>query len=134
MRRHYLNLVKYFCVGGIAALVDLSLFAVFTLWMSFNYLVVGGIGFLVATAVNYLLCIRYVYQSGRRFSVRGEVIGVYIISAIGLTLHEIILYVSREDFGLHLLVCKILAIALVFFWNFSLRNFYLFAQPKTNDC
>ena len=27
------------------------------------------------------------------------------------------------------MLCKLLAIGLVFFWNFGMRNFYLFASP-----
>jgi putative flippase GtrA len=129
MRRHFSNMVKYFFVGGASAVVDLSLFLVFAVWMELNFLVIGGLGFLVATWVNYLLCIRFVYASGQRFSMRGEVLGVYLASSGGFILHELILYFAHESFGLHIFVAKVVAIGLVFFWNFSVRNFYIFAGP-----
>ena len=122
-------MIKYVLVGGIATLVDLCIFAVFALWLPFNYLLVGGIGFAAGTAINYLLCVRYIYVSGQRFSTRGEVLGVYLVGGLGLTLHEVLLYLAYEHFALPLMLCKLLAIGLVFFWNFGMRNFYLFASP-----
>ena len=129
MRGHFLNLIKYLIVGGCATVVDLGIFAVFAVYLPFNYLVVGGVGFLVGTAINYALCVRYIYVSGQRFTARGEIVGVYLVSGVGLTLHEIILYLAYERYALPLMLCKLLAIGLVFFWNFGLRNFYLFASP-----
>jgi putative flippase GtrA len=129
MRVHLLNLVKYAIVGGCATVIDLGIFAVFAVWLPFNYLVVGGVGFLLGTAINYVLCVRYVYVSGQRFTARVEVVGVYLVGGVGLILHEVILYLAYERYALPLMLCKVLAIGLVFFWNFSLRNFYLFASP-----
>ena len=129
MHGHLLNLVRYIVVGSIATAFDLGIFVLFAIWLPFNYLLVGGIGFVVGTAVNYVLCVRYIYVSGQRFTARGEVIGVYLVGGAGLTLHEIILYLAYERYALPLLLCKVLAIGLVFFWNFGLRNFYLFASP-----
>ena len=130
MRQHFNNMVKYIFVGGAATCVDLSLFLVFAVWLGLNYLVIGGVGFLIATWVNYLLCIRFVYASGTRFSSRGEVVGVYLVSSGGLILHELLLYFAHESFGLHIFLAKVAAIGLVFFWNLSLRNFYIFASPR----
>jgi len=129
MRVHLLNLVKYAIVGGCATIFDLGIFAVFAVWLPFNYLVVGGVGFLLGTAINYVLCVRYVYVSGQRFTARVEVVGVYVVGGVGLILHEVILYLAYERYVLPLMLCKVLAIGLVFFWNFGLRNFYLFASP-----
>ena len=36
--------------------------------LGYNYLVVGCAGFILATAVNYFLSIRFVFRSGARFS------------------------------------------------------------------
>jgi putative flippase GtrA len=129
MRVHLNNLAKYVLVGGCATVADLGVFAVFAVYLPFNYLLVGGAGFLLGTAINYFLCVRYIYVSGQRFSARGEIIGVYLVGGVGLVLHEIILYLAHEHYALPLMVCKVLAIGLVFFWNFGLRNFYLFASP-----
>ncbi|MCZ6830721.1 MAG: GtrA family protein, partial [Gammaproteobacteria bacterium] len=58
MRGHLINFLKYFMVGGVATLFDLGIFTLFAVWLLFNYLVVGAVGFLVGTAINYVLCVR----------------------------------------------------------------------------
>lgn len=130
MRTDIYRLVQYFFVGGCAALVDLSIFAFFTLFLGFNYLLIAGIGFMVATAVNYWLSIRFVFSSGVRFNRQTEITSVFLVSGVGLVLHELILYSLVESEAAHLLVAKIIALGLVFFWNFSARNFFIFAGPK----
>jgi putative flippase GtrA len=129
MRKHMANFARYFLVGGAATLVDWSVFAIFAVWLSFDYLVVGGIGFVLAAGVNYLLCIKFVYISGIRFNGRHEVAAVYLVSGIGLIMHEIILLASYEYLALPLMLCKVLATGLVLVWNFGARNFYVFAEP-----
>ncbi len=133
MRAHALNLVKYFFVGGTAAVVDWAIFWVCAVQLNWNYLVVGGGGFVLAAGVNYVLCIRFVYESGQRFSQRGELFGVYLVSGIGLLIHEIILHLAVQNLDLHLMLCKIFATGMVFFWNFGMRNFYLFARPQRHE-
>ncbi len=133
MRAHLQNMFKYLFVGGTASLVDWSIFWVFAVELEWNYLLVGGGGFLVAAGVNYWMCIRFLYESGARFSQRREVIGVYAISGIGLFFHEIILYLTVQELQIHIMWCKIFATGVVFFWNFGLRNFYLFASPRQDE-
>jgi putative flippase GtrA len=130
MRQHVVNLVKYVAVGGAATVVDFAIFGLFANWLEFNYLLVGSLGFVFATGFNYLLCVKYVYQSGQRFSARGELLGVYLVSGVGLTLHVTILYTAHEFFDMHLMLSKVVATGMVFFWNFGIRNFYLFASPS----
>ncbi|MEM6583070.1 MAG: GtrA family protein [Pseudomonadota bacterium] len=134
MRAHLLNMFKYVFVGGTAALVDWAIFWVFAIELNWNYLLVGAVGFITAAGVNYWLCISFLYESGARFSQRSEIIGIYLISGVGLVFHELVLFLSVQNLDIHLMWCKILATGVVFFWNFALRNFYLFASPSiTHD-
>lgn len=119
---------RYFLVGGTAAAVDLSFFVVFSTWLGFNYLIVGAVGFIIATLVNYVLSIRFVFQSGKRFSQSREIAYVYGISAIGLGLHTAILFVAVSQAGWPGLAGKILATGLVFIWNYSARRYYVFNE------
>ena len=131
MNPHARNFGKYLFVGGAATAVDWSIFAIFAVWLSFNYMVVGGVGFLIAAGVNYLLCIKFVYRSGARFQRREEVIAVYMVSGMGLVFHELLLLAAHEFLALPLMLCKVLATGAVLFWNFGARNFYVFAERRT---
>ena len=84
------NLVRkfaqYFVVGGISALVDWALFALFLYVFEFHYLLSATISFVFATAVNYVLSIRYVFKNRQR-SAHAEVALVYIASAVGILIN-----------------------------------------------
>lgn len=124
-------LVRYFLVGSIAALTDLSLFFLGAQILGFPYLTVGACSFLIATYVNYILSIRLVFQSGIRFSKHHEILLVFLVSGIGLLIHQIALYTGIESFTLPLMVAKISATGIVFLWNFGARRYFIFPKQIT---
>jgi putative flippase GtrA len=122
-----LQIVRYFCVGGVAACVDVAIFALLINLAGLHYLAAGAAGFLVATWVNYVLSVRHVFAAGARFSRSREVIAVYAVSAIGLIWNQVALYVGVEIVALNVYLAKVSAIALVFFWNYFSRKHFVFA-------
>lgn len=122
-----MQILKYAVVGGTAAVVDVSLFVVFAQILEFPYLLVGFITFLLATLVNYLLSIKFVFQSGVKHSKKKEVILIYLVSAIGISLNLLILFLSHEFLHFQLFISKIIATGGVFLWNYYIRKQYIFA-------
>ncbi|MEI6415300.1 MAG: GtrA family protein [Pseudomonadota bacterium] len=127
---------RYFCVGGAAASLDIAIFYLFAQWLGWPYLQVATAGFMMATGVNYLLSIRYVFLSGSRFFRRHEILLVYLVSLAGLGLHLLVLYLAVDGLGVPLMPAKLTATGGVFFWNYLIRRHYVFAQepvliPKT---
>ncbi len=113
-------------MGGAAAAVDIGLFFLFAKSFGLNYLVVGCIGFTIATAVNYFLSIRFVFRSGVRFAKRTELTFIYLVSLLGLVLNQGILFLLIEHAGAEMMMAKLTATGGVFLWNFSARNFIVF--------
>lgn len=124
------QLVRYFWVGACAALLDLVFFGLFHNLLGLNYLAVGIAGFVLATLLNYLLSIRWVFTSGARFGRGMEIASVYGVSLVGLLLHAMVLIVAVESLTLPPLVAKVLATGLVFFWNFAARRYFVFAPKR----
>jgi putative flippase GtrA len=125
-------LVRYFFIGGIAALTDLSLFFLGAKILGFPYLTVGACSFVVATYANYILSIRFVFQSGIRFNKQHEILLVFLVSGIGLLIHQIALYTGIEAFSLPLMLAKISATGIVFLWNFWARRRFIFSDQMTD--
>lgn len=119
-------LFRYFFVGGAAALTDLSLFFLLAQIAGLPYLAVGALSFLVATYVNYILSIRFVFRSGSRFSKRHEMLLVFAVSAIGLLVHQVVLYCAVDILKFPLMAAKLSATGSVFFWNFGARRYFIF--------
>jgi putative flippase GtrA len=122
---------RYFVVGGAAACVDIGLFLLFAKGLGLPYLRVAAATFLVATLVNYLLSVRFVFRSGQRFRRRWEIALVYLVSGVGLALNQAILFVCVEMFHLGLVLAKLTATGTVFFWNYLARRFFVFGSGRT---
>jgi putative flippase GtrA len=121
-----LKFVKYFIVGSIAAIVNLIIFFIFAKVMRYNYFVIGALAFIVATFVNYILSIKYVFKSGIRFGKHKELFWIYVVSIIGLIENEIILYLFASLLHIEIMISQIIAVGAVFFWNYIARNSFVF--------
>lgn len=121
---------RYFLVGGAAACVDIGLFLLFAKGFGLPYLRVAAASFVIATLVNYLLSVRFVFRSGQRFGRRWEIAMVYLVSGVGLALNQLILFVCVEMVQLGLLLSKLTATGAVFFWNYFARRFLIFGSAR----
>jgi putative flippase GtrA len=120
------RIARYFAVGGAAACVDIGLFMLFAQGLGWPYLRVAAGSFVAATLVNYVLSVRFVFVSGARFTKRWEVVLVFIVSAVGLAINQMILAACVELGGFNLLVAKLTATGVVFFWNYLARRLFVF--------
>lgn len=120
------KVVRYFFVGGVASVVDLSLFYILACKLEYHYLLAGAAAFTAAAVVNYFLSIRYVFISGSRFRGNREFAWVYVVSVIGLLLNQIILYIGVGALHQDMMLSKIAAIGLVFGWNYLARKHFVF--------
>lgn len=123
-----MRIVRYFFVGGVAASIDIGLFYIFAKQIGWNYFLVGAGSFSLATLANYILSVRHVFQSGVRFARHHEVMLVYLVSLVGLAVNQTVLYVGVEKLLIDLMYAKLLATAMVFFWNYGARAKFIFRR------
>jgi putative flippase GtrA len=122
------RIVRYFLVGGVAAAVDIGLFALLVQGFGLPYLPVGAVTFIAATSVNYALSIRHVFRSGARFRRSHEIALVFLVSAIGLGVNQLILWAGVAGLGLQPVIAKVMATGGVFFWNYAARAHFVFKE------
>ena len=117
----------YFVVGGIATIADFGLFSLFYYGFGdeLHYLVAATISFVLATGLNYVLSILFVFESGGRPR-HHEVMMVYIASAVGIVINLCVIALAVEVFGLHPLIGKVAGTGTAFGWNFGSRYFWIF--------
>lgn len=121
-----MRIVKYFFVGGAAAVVDIGLFSIFASYLGWPWAPVSIATFILATLTNYFLSIRFVFESGARHKKHVEVFGVFIVSGLALLVNQLVLYLAIEILGWHLIFSKIVATGVVFFWNYYGRSKFVF--------
>jgi putative flippase GtrA len=120
--------LRYFVVGGLAAVLDIFIFAVFSSWLGFDYLLVGALGYGFCTFLNYWLSIHFVFVSGVRFGKMMELGAVYLVSGVALFLHTALLFALVEFLLLPSFPAKLISSASVLVWNFSARKYWIFRE------
>ena len=125
------TIARYFVVGGVAACVDVGLFMLFARFLGLPYQPVAAATFVLATLVNYLLSVRFVFVSGVRFGRKSEIVLVYAVSAVGLGLNALMLWAGVEAAHASLLASKLAATATVFFWNYFARRHFVFGAARS---
>jgi putative flippase GtrA len=123
-----MKIVRYFVVGGISAIVDIGLFFLFTSILNIGWFQSALGSFVLAVAVNYLLSIKYVFKSGIRFQKHHEMLLILLVSGSGLVINQLILWLLIENMGMNMLISKITATVLLFFWNYGLRKTVVFPE------
>jgi len=117
--------IRYFIVGGICALIDWVVFSIFLYGPEFHYLLAAIISFMVATGINYVLSIRYVFERGPRAR-HTLIMMVYFVSGVSVIINLAILSAAIELADIHPLIAKAIGTASAFLWNFGARYFWVF--------
>lgn len=117
--------MKFGAVGIIAFVIDYGLLAFCTEILHINYLVSATIGFTVSVIFNYIASMRYVFTHKEGLSRSKEFVIFVILSVIGLIINNALLWAGVELLGIHYLIVKIGATAVVTIWNFVTRKIFL---------
>ena len=107
--------------------MEWSIFAFFLYGMDQHYLISGALSFLLATAANYFLSVRFVFGTGRRAR-NQRIFLLYLVSAIGIIFNLGVLAIGIDLVSMHEMAAKILATAAVFGWNFAARYYFVFQK------
>ncbi|RHR25826.1 GtrA family protein [Clostridium sp. AF19-22AC] len=121
MRQLLVQILKFGAVGGICFFLDYGLLAFATECLGLHYLISGFISFTVSVTVNYLLSRKFVFAMGQ-METHKEFILFVILSVIGLGINEACMAVLVELAGVHYLISKIAATAIVMVYNFISRK------------
>lgn len=118
--------IRYVFVGGLAFLLDFSTLYLLTSIFNVYYLTSAAIGFVLGLTCNYILSVRWVFSS-RTIAKPYLEYGIFaLIGIVGLSLNELVIWLLTDFAGLHYISSKIVATAVVFFWNFLGRKLMLF--------
>jgi putative flippase GtrA len=117
---------RYVFVGGCSFLVDAGV-----LWLcvqlGLHYLVAACFGFVAGLICNFVLSRALVFRAETPRVGRVLEFAAYaLIGLIGLGLTELLLYFFTEIVLFHYMISKVIASAVVLFWNFLARKLLLY--------
>ena len=126
---------RYIVSGGIAAIVDISVYLLLKRDAGWHYLAAHTVSFGLGTAVIYVLSTHWIFANRNVAKRSTEVLIFFGIGVGGLVISGAAIYVGVEWLGLDKPIPfeKLLAIGCHFVWNFSARKLFLFRDPKTSD-
>lgn len=122
----HIQFFRYIFVGGAAFIVDFGSLFIFTDIFGIYYLVSASIAFTLGLIANYALSISWVFNKRALENIWSEFIVFAVIGIIGLGLNALFMWFFTEYVSLYYLFSKLIAAALILFWNFFARKFTLF--------
>lgn len=124
MKKLISQFFKFGVVGVIAFIVDYLSLYLLTEFLNVYYLISSIISFLLSIIVNYILSIKWVFDIKKRQSFK-DVIIFTLLSAIGLLINLLVMYLSVEVFKIYYMIGKLIATFIVMIWNFVTRKMFL---------
>lgn len=125
MRKLIEQIMKFGVVGFLCFFIDYGLMILFTEAFHINYLISAALSFSISTIVNYSLSMRYVFKSKKDANKINEFILFVVLSVIGLGVNEAAMWIAVEGLGIHYMISKIGATAVVMVFNFVTRKIFL---------
>lgn len=132
------QILKFGVVGGFCFLIDFGLTTGLTNLFGVHYLISKFVGFVVSAIVNYILSIKYVFTQKKEMDKKKEFTVFLILSAFGLLINEIVMYICIDGIyahsealkamisdGLMVSVSSIIATGIVMVYNFISRKLFL---------
>lgn len=120
-RDRFMELVRFCVVGGLSFLVDYSLLYALTEWAGIYYLYSSAISFGVSVVFNYWLCVAYVFKGAGKQTARQATI-FFVTGVMGLALNQLCMWFFVDAVGLHYMLAKIFATAIVTVWNYFTKR------------
>lgn len=122
----YVQFFRYGFVSFAALIVDFGGLILLTELFKIHYIISATLSFTAGLAVNYLLSRAWVFEASRIESRLREFSLFTGIGIVGLILNDILLWVLTSHLGVYYVLSKLVATAIVFFWNFGARKILIF--------
>lgn len=123
-KKLFIQILKFGFVGIIAGLIDIGLLMLLSEVFHIDVLVSSAISFSCSVVVNYLLSMRFVFDSKEKNKIKEFIIFV-TLSIGGLCINQGIMWIGVKILSVHYLTVKIFAMIFVPIYNFISRKLML---------
>lgn len=125
IKKLVLQLIKFGGVGVVCFLIDYGILFLLTDIFKLGVLYSAAISFSVSVIVNYILSVKFVFDTNPKHDKKRNFILFIVFSVIGLGLTELIMKVGVDLLLINYLIVKIAATAVVMVFNFVTRKLFL---------
>lgn len=120
--------IKFAVVGTINTVLDFSVYLGLTRWLHLHYLIANLLAFTLAASSSFFLNKYWTFRDNRQDGLTFQYLKFLTVSLVGAALTELTLFALVHFAGIHDLFGKIMAIAVVTFWNFYTNKHWTFRR------
>lgn len=130
-----MHFISYVFVGGIATVVEWVCYFFFDPVLHFNTYVAVALSFVFSTLANWMAGRLITFRDAKNQNIVKELISIYGASMIGLLMNEGIMLlfmnvIFQNQTALQKMIAKVVATGIVFFWNYFIRTFFIYAKKE----
>lgn len=124
---HMKQFHNFFLLGALSTLVDFLIYSLLIL-LDIHYVLAIILGYSAGLWINYEIGRRHIFTSGSKLSsTHKEFFAVVLIALVGVLLNIAIVHLlSFSVWEMDALLSRIIAIGVVFFWNFFARKIFVY--------
>ena len=119
------QMIKFGFVGVLCFFIDYGIMVFLTEVFGINYMVSSTVSFSVSVTVNYILSVAFVFETDKDKNKIKEFIVFVLLSIVGLVVNELCMWLGTDLMGIHYMITKIGATAIVMVYNFVTRKIFL---------
>lgn len=125
MKKLIEQIVKFGAVGFLCFGIDYGLTIFLTEICGISYLVSSGISFSVSVMVNYILSLKFVFETDENHNKVVEFFIFMILSVIGLGINQVLMWICVDKMHVYYMISKIGVTGVVMVYNFITRKLIL---------
>ena len=119
-----MELFRFAFTGGVCFVVEFAALTLLVELFHLPVLIATAIAFLISVAVNYVLCVRWVF-TGAKDGGAGVKATFLLTSGMGFALNELFMWLLNIVLGVHYMIAKVISTLLVMIWNYFTKRLVL---------
>ena len=125
MKKLIQQLIKFGFVGFLCFFIDWGIMVFLTEVFGINPLISSTISFTVSVTVNYILSVTFVFETDKNANKGSQFVIFVLLSIVGLGVNELCMWLGTDLLGIHYMITKVGATAVVMVYNFITRKIFI---------
>ena len=118
-------MIKFGFVGFLCFFIDWGIMVFLTEVFGINPLISSAISFTVSVTVNYILSVTFVFETDKNANKGSQFVIFVLLSIVGLGVNELCMWLGTDLLGIHYMITKVGATAVVMVYNFITRKIFI---------
>lgn len=125
MKKLIEQLIKFGFVGFLCFFIDWGIMVFLTEVFGIDPLISSAISFTVSVTVNYILSVTFVFETDKNANKGSQFVIFVLLSIVGLGVNEVCMWLGTDLIGIHYMITKVGATAVVMVYNFITRKIFI---------